>query len=126
LYTTPEDRKECEGFDREEHQRENRKIVVKARGQDDRSRNSGIDGQHRHQPFHLGEILFVNVLQAPKRDETRHRPFALDRKRGIRVVSKHSMHQEEGCREGPNRVGRGGCGEGTEDGCEGNEREEDE
>ena len=39
------------------------------------------------------------TCQSPKREKG-HAPFALDRSRSVRVISKHSVHEEERRREG--------------------------
>ena len=53
-------------------------------------------------------------------------PLALDRGAVVSVVRKSGMHQKEGCRQRPDRVGRrGGC-ESAENGCEGYECKEGE
>ena len=62
--------------------------------------------------FQPGEGGFT--CQSPKREKG-HIPFALDRSCGVRVIGKHSVHEEERRREGRDRVGGRRSGERAED-----------
>ena len=57
-----------------------------------------------------------NVTCQSLKSEKGHVPFALDRSRGVRVIGKHSMNEEERRREGRDRVGGRRSGERAEDG----------
>ena len=68
----------------------------------------------------------INVQPKRERKKKERAPFAQDRRSTISVVSKRGMQQQEGCCECPDRVGRRGGRESTEDGRESYEREENE
>ncbi len=126
----PKDGEQRKRFDGEQHQREHGEVVVQPRGKDDDGRNGSVDGQHRRQPF------LPKINANPKEEKngegkgkkkTKERaPLTLDWGGTVRVVGKRSVHQEEGRCECPDRVGRRGGRESTEDGREGYECEEDE
>lgn len=71
--------------------------------------------------------LFLRINASPRGKKKKEcAPLALDRGGVVRVVGKSGVHQKEGRCERPDRVGRrGGC-ESTEDGCEGYECKEGE
>jgi hypothetical protein len=122
LQTTPKDGEQRKRFDGEQHQRKHGEVVVQPRGKDDDCRNGSIDRQYRRQPF------LPKLTPSSKKGEKgkEYAPLALDRGSAVRVVGKRGVHQEEGRRERPDRVGRRGGRESTEDGREGYECEEDE
>lgn len=68
--------------------------------------------------------LLISTQNRRKKKE--HAPFASDRRRSVRVVCERSVYEEEGRREGRDRVGRCRRCECPEDGCKGYESEEDE
>lgn len=74
------------------------------------------------------EVSLSNAigLTYPPEEKKGHAPFASDRRRSVRIICEGSVNEEEGCRDGRDRVG--GCrrSECPEDGCKCNKREEDE
>jgi hypothetical protein len=65
-------------------------------------------------------------LTYPPEKKKGHTPFASDRRCSVRVICERSVNEEEGCREGRDRVGGRRRGERPEDGCKCDEREKDE